>query len=51
MFPGFYNHDPIRKGRVEEDVEQGFGKDDFRIYAGTGYEGIAYPNLTPRLKP
>lgn len=140
VFPGFYNHDPIRKGRVEEDVErghvlrfqqelrddlipavdhayatlpsrdaraiggfsmggvttwfaflqnqdlfsvflplsgdcwqfggmgggketektvryihdhtveQGFGKDDFRIYAGTGYEDIAYPNLTPQIE-
>ena len=23
VFPGFYDHDPIRKDRVEEDVERG----------------------------
>ena len=31
-------------------AEQGFGKDDFRIFAGTGYEDIAYPNLTPQIE-
>ena len=31
-------------------LEQGYGGDDFRIYAGTGYEDIAYPNLTPQIE-
>ena len=31
-------------------TEQGFGKQDFRIFAGTGYEDIAYPNLTPQIE-
>ena len=31
-------------------LEQGCGGDDFRIYAGTGYEDIAYPNLTPQIE-
>ena len=31
-------------------IEQGFGKEDFRIFAGTGYEDIAYPNLTPQIE-
>ena len=31
-------------------VEQGFGKRDFRIFAGTGYEDIAYPNLNPQIE-
>ena len=30
--------------------EQGYGKQDFRIFAGTGYEDIAYPNLTPQIE-
>ena len=37
-----YIHDRI--------LEQGFGKGDFRIFAGTGYEDIAYPNLTPQIE-
>ena len=31
-------------------LAQGFGKDDFRIFAGTGSEDIAYPNLTPQIE-
>ena len=31
-------------------TEQGFGRGDFSIYAGTGYEDIAYPNLTPQIE-
>ena len=31
-------------------MEQGLGRKDFRIYAGTGYEDIAYPNLTPQIE-
>ncbi|MBR2822381.1 MAG: HD domain-containing protein [Clostridia bacterium] len=31
-------------------MEQGYGKDDFRIFAGTGYEDIACPNLTPQIE-
>ena len=31
-------------------LEQGFGPDDFRIYAGTGSKDIAYPNLTPQIE-
>ncbi len=31
-------------------MEQGFRRDDFRIYAGTGYEDIACPNLTPQIE-
>ena len=27
-----------------------FGKDDFRIFAGTGSKDIAYPNLTPQIE-
>ena len=34
----------------DHTVEQGFGKQDFRIFAGTGYEDIAYPNLTPQIE-
>ena len=34
----------------DRTLEQGFGKDDFRIFAGTGYEDIAYPNLTPQIE-
>ena len=28
----------------DQTVEQGFGKNDFRIFAGTGYEDIACPD-------
>ena len=31
-------------------AEQGFGPDDFRIFAGTGSKDIAYPNLTPQIE-
>lgn len=34
----------------DHTVEQGFGKQDFRILAGTGFEDIAYPNLTPQIE-
>ncbi len=34
----------------DRTAEQGFGKDDFRIFAGTGYEDIACPNLTPQIE-
>jgi endo-1,4-beta-xylanase len=34
----------------DRTLEQGFGKQDFRIFAGTGYEDIAYPNLTPQIE-
>ncbi len=34
----------------DHTVEAGFGKDDFRIYAGTGDKDIAYPNLTPQIE-
>lgn len=30
--------------------EQGYGKADFRIFAGTGYEDIAYHNLNPQIE-
>ena len=30
--------------------EQGYGKRDFCIFAGTGKEDIAYPNLTPQIE-
>lgn len=30
--------------------KKGFGKDDFRIYAGTGSADIAYPALTPMIE-
>lgn len=34
-----------------ESVErQGYGKDDFRIFAATGSTDIAYPNLTPQIE-
>ena len=36
-----YIHDRVLK--------QGYGKQDFRLYAGTGKEDIAYPNLTPQI--
>lgn len=31
-------------------LEQGFGPEDFRIFAGTGAEDIACPNLTPQIE-
>lgn len=31
-------------------IAQGFGKDDFRIFAATGSTDIAYPNLTPQIE-
>jgi len=31
-------------------LAQGFGGNDFRIFAGTGYEDIACPNLTPQIE-
>ena len=34
----------------DHTVEQGFGKKDFRIFAGTGFEDIAYPNLAPQIE-
>ena len=34
----------------DHTVEQGYKKEDFRIYAGTGDEDIAYPNLTPQIE-
>ncbi len=34
----------------DHTVEQGYKKSDFRIYAGTGVEDIAYPNLTPQIE-
>ena len=34
----------------DHTVEQGYGKQDFRILAGTGAEDIAYPNLTPQIE-
>ncbi len=34
----------------DRTLEQGFGKEDFRIFAGTGYEDIACPNLTPQIE-
>ena len=34
----------------DHTVEQGYKKEDFRIYAGTGMEDIAYPNLTPQIE-
>ena len=34
----------------DHTVEQGFGKQDFRIFAGTGAEDIACPNLTPQIE-
>ena len=34
----------------ERTLEQGFGPEDFRIFAGTGSEDIACPNLTPQIE-
>ena len=34
----------------ERVKEQGFGKNDFRIFAATGTTDIAYPNLTPQIE-
>lgn len=34
----------------EQVCKQGYGKDDFRIFAGSGLEDIAYPNLTPQIE-
>ena len=34
----------------DHTVNQGFSKNDFRIFAGTGYEDIACPNLTPQIE-
>lgn len=34
----------------DHTLEQGYGQRDFRIFAGTGYEDIAYPNLTPQIE-
>ena len=34
----------------DRTIEQGYGKNDFRIFAGTGYEDIAYPNLNPQIE-
>ena len=34
----------------DHTVEAGFGKIDFRIYAGTGDRDIACPNLTPQIE-
>ncbi len=34
----------------DHTLEQGWSKRDFRIYAGTGFEDIAYGNLTPQIE-
>ena len=34
----------------DQTISKGYGKQDFRIFAGTGYEDIAYPNLTPQME-
>ncbi|MBQ3705682.1 MAG: hypothetical protein II888_04435 [Clostridia bacterium] len=34
----------------DHTMEQDYGRDDFRILAGTGYEDIAFPNLTPQIE-
>ena len=34
----------------DRTLEQGYGPEDFRIFAGSGYEDIAYPNLTPQIE-
>ena len=34
----------------ESVKEKGYTKDDFRIFAATGTEDIAYPNLTPQIE-
>ena len=34
----------------DQVISQGYGKNDYQILAGSGFEDIAYPNLTPQIE-